>query len=659
MTAGGAPTGEAAARLGANPSYGSPRPRTRPQGPLGRILSVARYEMAWDLKKLWIYLSVVLMVILAMLSVAAGSVFIHAADSRLPSEHPVTFQERGLAPGTPWTVSFVGNPFLSSVPTMTTSSSITLNVTNGTWSFVVGSARANVTSYAASPSSGNVTVNGSPVLVPISFSASPPSAPLSYATAEAFALTSADALGGIWAPVASANVSGMDFTTPYTNDSVPNNGYCLLTGGVGAWPSLPAWTGNYSNGLEAAWQFELSQPETYSEDFVVVEDGQAINIGYAAGSNCTFSLYNQPELSQPPIDSPHAALALAGPASAFLTAHAQADSSFSLGVGPSGGPVWNVVYTTCGPGGGGSGARFEGEVNAVSGAVLRAANSNGTCAPPPPPVSPTLPRSGPIQSASSPLPFEAFGPLLGGAIAFANSFTSASFAANWWENSVLLMGIFGFWILLIGGASSFESIARERDKGTLGALLSQPLRREDIYLGKFLAKIPFFLLISGVYVGVAVAGSWVYIAPQANLAWAVVAVLDLTLAFLFFSSVALLLGCVFRRTKVISGFLWLLWIGGFLALYEMFRLGLGTLPYAYVMPGQSVWLPFAGARAYLFDPNGTAHVTYLPQVLGSFFSWGLTSTADFALLSVVGLTLDIGLFLGLGIVLFRRVEVKE
>lgn len=645
----------------------STRVRARPRGPLIRMGRVAQYELAWDLKKLWVYLSAILLIILAIISVFVGQEIVSLVAADLPHRYSVTFDEKGLPAGTPWTVSIEGNPLFSSAPTSTTQSSVTFSLQNGTAAYAVGSLVDNTTDYAVTPATGTLDVKGSVLSVPLTFSRVPGTGgQISYVQAEGLAITAANSLGGNWTPVAahiypgsttvpSLTISGTDLTSSTTNGSVPSNGACLLEGGISSWPTVPAWTGNYSNGLLTAWRFVFYQGLTDSEEFVTVQGGQASNIGYAAGLNCTGSLPSQSPLTSAPIDSSQAAVALLSSDHAYVTAHPQASAYFSL-VNDSNSLQWLVGFTTCPASGGGTGADFTGDVSAVTGQVLGTNETNVTCPAPPSPTGANVPPSGPITSLFQPPKG------LTSALGFLSSaetvLESPSFPATWWEDSVLMMSIFGFWVLIVGGVSSSESIARERDKGTLGALLSQPVRREEVFLGKFLAKVLIFLLLSSLYVGIAIGLSWFWIGPQTNLEWAPVAVLELTLAFLFFSAFALMLGCVLRRSRRVSTLLWAttyLSLGGLIYLYYKH---ISVVPLIFFIPGQSVNLPFAGTRAFIANPTGNAAVTYLPQTV-AFVHWGIIPSASFALLSVVGLLTDTVLLLLLGLWLFRRLEAKD
>jgi hypothetical protein len=103
---------------------------------------------------------------------ALGTVVVAGADPTpvplvytLAPAYPVTFSESGLATGTTWGVT-IDNQSLSS-----STASIVADLTNGSYSFWVGSSVAGVPGYSVSPLSGTVNVAGGPVSAPaIAFS---------------------------------------------------------------------------------------------------------------------------------------------------------------------------------------------------------------------------------------------------------------------------------------------------------------------------------------------------------------------------------------------------------------------------------------------------------------------------------------------------------
>src|SRR5205823_6460571 len=77
----------------------------------------------------------------------------------------VTFIETGLPSGTAWSVT------LDDLLNRSTTPTITFSGPNGTYSFAVGRIRGDTAYYYAIPASGSLAVNGTPVSVPVSFTA--------------------------------------------------------------------------------------------------------------------------------------------------------------------------------------------------------------------------------------------------------------------------------------------------------------------------------------------------------------------------------------------------------------------------------------------------------------------------------------------------------
>lgn len=96
----------------------------------------------------------------------SGADLLVPVSFRAPITYTVTFNETGLAPRTAWWVSLGGATADS------TSSTVTLNVTNGSYPFVLV-AGVQPTGYVSADSPGNVTVNGSPVEVNVTFLRAP------------------------------------------------------------------------------------------------------------------------------------------------------------------------------------------------------------------------------------------------------------------------------------------------------------------------------------------------------------------------------------------------------------------------------------------------------------------------------------------------------
>jgi ABC-type transport system involved in multi-copper enzyme maturation permease subunit len=245
--------------------------------------------------------------------------------------------------------------------------------------------------------------------------------------------------------------------------------------------------------------------------------------------------------------------------------------------------------------------------------------------------------------------------------------------ASWWEDGTfLLMSVPpGFVAFLIGEASTSGTVARERDKGTLAALLAQPLRRSEIFLGKFLAKVLVFLGVSAAIVLGMILLSTLVFGPQLYLVWAPVVILDLTLILAFYAAFAQFLSCFFRRSRSVFFIIVLTWFLLFGLMESAAFQHLTLLPYAYFVPINSATLALAGTRAYFANPTGIVPVSPVPgsSAFGaapagtlpflSFnpLSFGTDSTFQFAVMATAGLVLGTVLFLVLGWYAFRRIEI--
>lgn len=84
---------------------------------------------------------------------------------RPASKYPVNFTENGLPSGTSWSVNLSKKGTTNGTNTSSSTSSISFSEVNGTYAYKVGA----VAGYYSTPSSGNVTVNGSAAPVPITF----------------------------------------------------------------------------------------------------------------------------------------------------------------------------------------------------------------------------------------------------------------------------------------------------------------------------------------------------------------------------------------------------------------------------------------------------------------------------------------------------------
>jgi YVTN family beta-propeller protein len=156
-----------------------------------------------------------------------------------PSIYSATYTQSGLPTGTNWSVT-INSQTLSS-----TTSRITFNEANGTYTFTVGA----VSGYTASPSSGSVTVNGANKTISITFTPS---------TAATYAVTFSESglpSGTSWSVSLNGTTKSGTGSIVFTE---PNGAYSFSVGAV------PGYTPSPSSGTITASGADVSQAITFT-----------------------------------------------------------------------------------------------------------------------------------------------------------------------------------------------------------------------------------------------------------------------------------------------------------------------------------------------------------------------------------------------------------
>jgi ABC-type transport system involved in multi-copper enzyme maturation permease subunit len=238
----------------------------------------------------------------------------------------------------------------------------------------------------------------------------------------------------------------------------------------------------------------------------------------------------------------------------------------------------------------------------------------------------------------------------------------------WMYGIVILPGVAtGFFAFLVGEVSTSGTIGHERDKGTLANLLAQPLRRSEIFLGKYLAKFIWFLALSSAIVLLTIVSSRILVGPQIHLEYAPIIVLDLTLTFLFFAALAQFLSCFFRRSRTVFFVIVLMWLvvtipTGILAVFTLVTsVFTGTSPalVGWLLtfnPLSFVDMTLAATVLYL-APLSTLSSTAMSVGAPNLLSFIGLGTLGFAEKSTIGLLFGTLGFLVLGWLAFRRIEI--
>jgi ABC-type transport system involved in multi-copper enzyme maturation permease subunit len=227
----------------------------------------------------------------------------------------------------------------------------------------------------------------------------------------------------------------------------------------------------------------------------------------------------------------------------------------------------------------------------------------------------------------------------------------------WWVNAVFLVFngfISGLFPLLIGGFISSDSLASEFDKNTIVPLLSQPIRRAEIYLGKLLEKLLLMLIVSVLLTALAIVCSQASVGGQLHLEWFPLVALVAVAAFVEYTALAFFFGSFLRSGSMVLGILISLFFGliigiGIVSLKTGFEEWMGLLP----MLNDDV-LTYIGLN-YVVKPSG---IIAVPFTMGSMSGPMNTVSIGTALqYALAGLAINIAVPLAAGYCIFRRAEV--
>jgi hypothetical protein len=150
--------------------------------------------------------------------------------------------------------------------------------------------------------------------------------------------------GGPWTLL---SVVGWDSTTGYSNTSTEGLD-CSVTGGSGIL-SIPAYTGNYSDGTAAAWVFVYGNEYRTSVLFLEYSNGGVSEIGVATGS-CGLGLsrlYAIPSGTEDSSAIAQGALNSSG-VEDFVRHFSSANATYALvNTGSQTGAEWSIAFSTC------------------------------------------------------------------------------------------------------------------------------------------------------------------------------------------------------------------------------------------------------------------------------------------------------------------------
>ena len=229
----------------------------------------------------------------------------------------------------------------------------------------------------------------------------------------------------------------------------------------------------------------------------------------------------------------------------------------------------------------------------------------------------------------------------------------------WWVSVVYLVFntfVSGLFPLLIGGFIAADSLASEFDKNTIVPLLSQPVRRVELYAGKFLEKILLLLAVSVLFTLLVLAGSEVSVGAQAQLYMFPLLVFAEFGAFLEFAALAFFFGSFVRSGAMVLGILIAL-VFGITGTLLLLGLQFGLQESMFLVPIANADFLLQAVPYYVYQPWG---VMVIQGYLMSAPTQPVVVTVISALEYVLsGLAIIVVSSLAAGFYFFRRAEVKE
>jgi ABC-type transport system involved in multi-copper enzyme maturation permease subunit len=228
----------------------------------------------------------------------------------------------------------------------------------------------------------------------------------------------------------------------------------------------------------------------------------------------------------------------------------------------------------------------------------------------------------------------------------------------WWVNTVYdVFNLFasGLFPLLIGGFIAADSLATEFDENTIVPLLSQPVRRSEVYLGKFFAKLLILLAVAVLFTLVTIGFSQASLGSQGNLGMIPLVLFAEFGAFLEFAAIGFFLGSIARSGMFVLGLLFGLFFG---VIWTVLLLGFqyGIQETMFLLPVANAAFLLQVIPYYVFQPWG---VMVLQGVaLGDYTQQTAVTVISAMEYVLAGLAVNLLAFLVAGYYFFRKAEVK-
>jgi ABC-type transport system involved in multi-copper enzyme maturation permease subunit len=229
----------------------------------------------------------------------------------------------------------------------------------------------------------------------------------------------------------------------------------------------------------------------------------------------------------------------------------------------------------------------------------------------------------------------------------------------WWVAVVYFafnLFMSGLFALLIGGFVSADSLASEFESNTIIPLLSQPVRRVEVYFGKFLAKLLLLLAVSLLFTLLELAGSEAAVGAQTHLDMFPLLVFAEFGAFTEFTALTFFFGSFSRSGAMVLGILVAVFIV-MTAAVLILGLEFGLQEPMFLLPLANADFLLSVVPWYIFQPSGVMVLQGYAMLAGS--TPPVVVTVASALQYVLaGLAINVLAPLAAGYYIFRRAEVK-
>jgi ABC-type transport system involved in multi-copper enzyme maturation permease subunit len=233
-------------------------------------------------------------------------------------------------------------------------------------------------------------------------------------------------------------------------------------------------------------------------------------------------------------------------------------------------------------------------------------------------------------------------------------------SALWWidaHNVAFNTFVSGLFPLFIGGFIAADSIGSEFESNTIVPLLSQPVRRSEVYVGKLLEKVLLLLVVSTVFTLLVVVGSEVSVGAQSHLEMIPVVVLAEFGAFLEYTALAFFIGSIVQSGTTTLGVMiavFMLILGTVLVV----SLQTGEQEYMFLLPTVNADFLLKAVFYSIFQPFGVM-VLQGYALGGGYTTQAVASVISAVEYAVVGLLANLLAALAAGYYFFRRAEVKR